>query len=134
MERRGRPRKHTHKYRCPECGSNWCVKNGKSRNRKQRYLCKECGRNLTIGAERLKKTESLKEQALKIIAEASSISAVSSTLNISPWTIFTWIQREGKRLLKEHEKKQELLQKSLKKEVEEITMDEMWSYVGARKR
>jgi len=105
MGRRGRPRKYTHKYRCPECGSNWCVKNGKSRDGKQRYLCKECGRNFTIGAERLKKPESLKEQALKMIAEGSSISAVSRILNISPWTISTWIQREGKRLLKEHEKK-----------------------------
>ncbi len=52
-----------------------------------------------------KKPESLKEQALKIIAEGFLISAVSRILNISLWTISTWIQREGKRLLKEYEKK-----------------------------
>jgi len=66
MGRRGRPRKCPHKYRCPECGSNWCVKNGKSRDGKQRYLYREYGRHFTIGAERLKKPESLKEQALKM--------------------------------------------------------------------
>ena len=81
MGRRGRPRKYTHKYRCSECGSNRRVKNGKSRDGKQRYLCKECRRNFTIGAERLKKAESLKKQALKMIAEGSSISAVSRILN-----------------------------------------------------
>ena len=62
---RRRPRKYTHKYRCPECGSNWCVKNGKSRDGKQRYLCKECVRNFTIGAERLKKNRIFKRASFK---------------------------------------------------------------------
>jgi hypothetical protein len=26
--KRGRPRKYRHDIRCPECGSNWCVRNG----------------------------------------------------------------------------------------------------------
>jgi len=111
MGRRGRPRKYTHKYKCPECGSNWCVKNGKSRDGKQRYLCKKCERNFTIGVEGLKKAESLKKQALKIIAESSSISAASRILNISSWTVSTWIQREEKRLLKEHKKSKNFCKK-----------------------
>jgi len=67
-----------------ECSSNWCVKNRKLRNEKQRYLCKKCGKNFTIKAERLKKSESLKEQALKMIAEIFSVFDVSRTLNVSP--------------------------------------------------
>ena len=60
---------------------------------------------ISLQEQKEKKTESLKEQALKMIAEGFLISAVSRILNISLWTISTWIQREGKRLLKEHEKK-----------------------------
>ena len=37
-----RPRIYRHQARCPECGSNWMLKDGRSKGR-QVYHCGDCG-------------------------------------------------------------------------------------------
>jgi len=133
--KRGRPRKYRHDIRCPECGSNWCVRNGHHPNGKQKFICKDCGRSFTQEAERSKHPLKKKEQALKMLAEGMSISAVSRVLEIPEGTISCWLYREGKRLIELNEKKLEKIRREVGLDgVEAISIDEMWSYVGARRK
>ena len=70
-----------------------------------------------------------------MLAEGMSISAVSRVLGIPEGTISCWLYREGKRLLELNEKKlKEMKRKAGFEGVEAISVDEMWSYVGARKK
>ena len=132
--KRGRPREYRHDVRCPDCGSNWCKKNG-HQNGKQRFRCNECGRVFTLGAIRKKHPEEKKLLALKMLAEGMSISAVARTLGIPEGTVSCWLHREGERL-KEVNKNRLLKLKKEKgfKGVEDISFDEMWTYVNARRR
>jgi len=132
--KRGRPRKYRHDVRCPECGSNWCVKNGHQKNGKQKFMCKDCGRSFIWKGEKNKHPEKVKEQALRMLGEGMSISAVSRVLGIPEGTVSCWLYREGKKLIEENEMKLEKLRKEKGfKEVKSISLDEMWTYVGARR-
>ncbi len=132
--KRGRPRKYRHDVRCPECGSNWCVKNGHQKDGKQKFMCKDCGRSFVLNGERNKHPGRVKEQALRMLGEGMSISAVSRVLGIPEGTVSCWLYREGKKLLEENEKKLRKLRKEKGlKGVKSISLDEMWTYVEARK-
>ena len=88
--KRGRPRKYRHDVRCPECGSNWCVKNGHQKNGKQKFMCKDCGRSFIWKGEKNKHPEKVKEQALRMLGEGMSISAVLRVLRTFQGAVFCW--------------------------------------------
>ena len=125
----GRKRIYRHDIRCPECGSNWIVKNGKQKG-KQTFLCKDCHRRFTPSAERIHHPRSKKEQAIKMFCEGTSMRAIARILDVSYNTVHTWIYRSGIRA-------SNLLEKRLnnigKEEVEKISFDEMWTYERVRK-
>ena len=69
-----------------------------------------------------------------MLGEGMSISAVSRVLGIPEGTVSCWLYREGKRLIEENESKLEKLRREKGfKGVKSISLDEMWTYVGARK-
>ena len=131
--KRGRPRKYRHDIRCPDCGSNWCKKNG-HQNGKQRFRCNECGRVFTPEAVRKKHPPEKKLLALKMLAEGMGISAVARALGIPGGTISCWLHREGERLKRINKEKVQKIKKETElKGVDSISLDEMWTYVGARR-
>jgi len=129
MGKRGRPRKYRHDIRCPECGSNWIVKNGKQKG-KQTYLCKECLRRFTPEAERIHHSKSKREQAISMFCEGMPISAISRILDVNYTTVYSWIYREGQKAEEIVDKKIQQLQDQT---FEKISFDEMWTYEKVRK-
>ncbi len=81
-KKRGRAGTYRHNTRYPNCGSNWCVKNGHQPNGKQKFMCRDYGRSFTLVGEKNKHPQKVKEQALRMLVEGMSISAVSRMLGL----------------------------------------------------
>ena len=62
--------------------------------------------------------------------EGMSISSISRALQVKVGTIYVWIKKKALWALKIVERRKEELKDQT---VDEITLDEMWTYVGARK-
>ena len=129
MGKRGRPRTYRHDIRCPECGSNWIVKNGKQKG-KQTYLCRDCLRRFTPEAERIHHPKSKKKQAISMFCEGMPISAISRILGVKYTTTHSWIYRKGQEAKQLVEEKVQRLQNET---FEKISFDEMWTYEKVRK-
>lgn len=88
----GRPRKYTHAKRCPDCGSNWVVKDG-ILNGKQQNKCKDCGRRFTENPIRTKYPQSVRNEVIAMYCEGMSFGAIARTKNIKKNTVFQWIKK-----------------------------------------
>ena len=89
-----RARVYRHDVRCPDCGSNWMRKVGFS-NGKQRYCCGDCQRRyLPEGAYRRPGVE-VKERALAMYTEGSSLSAIGRVLGYSTQAVSQWVKKGG---------------------------------------
>ena len=129
MKKRGRPRTYRHDIRCPECGSNWIVKNGKQKD-KQTYLCRDCSRRFTPDAERIHHPKYKKRQSISMFCEGMSISALSRVLSVKYSTVYSWIYRMGQIAKELVDKKIEKLEEIT---FEKISFDEMWTYEKVRR-
>ena len=89
-----RRRVYRHDVRCPDCGSNWMRKDGLSGG-KQAYRCGDCGRRyLPEGAYRRPSAE-VKERALQMYGEGSSLSAIGRVLGYSATAVQGWVKKGG---------------------------------------
>ena len=98
-----RPRKYNEANRCPECDSNWVVKDGKAHG-KQQNKCKACGRRFTEKAISAKYPQSVRNEVITLHHEGMSFGFIAQTKNIKRGTIFQWIknhQLEEKRINEE---------------------------------
>ena len=89
----GRPRKYTHDKRCPECGSNWVIKDGHA-NYKQQHKCKDCGRRFTEGATVTKYAQSVRDEAISMYCEGMSFGAIARVKGIKKNTVFQWVKKK----------------------------------------
>ena len=128
-----RPRVYRKDQQCPRCGSNWLPKYGRSRG-KQTYRYGQCLYHFTPRTERPHRSEQVKKLAVDLYTEGSSMGAVSRVLEVKSGTVYSWVkkaqwawelmrvlvaQRAGRRRLKP---------------VRVISFDELWTYVGARRK
>ena len=89
-----RSRTYRHDVRCPNCGSNWMPKDGFSGGR-QAYRCGDCGRRCVPGGAYRRPGPELKEQALRLYVEGSSLSAIGRTLGYSATAVQGWVKKGG---------------------------------------
>jgi len=122
--------------RCPFCGSEVVVKNGKEKNGKQRYLCmnSECPHTTFMDDYTYNGCDpDVKEQIIKMTVNGSGTRAIARTLGISTNTVTSdlkkkenWISQVNINYIESHRNSHieaELIF------VEEVEMDEMWSFV-----
>ena len=87
-----RRRVYRHDVRCPDCSSNWMRKDGLFSG-KQAYRCGDCGRRyLPEGAYR-RPSGLVKERALQMYSEGSSLSAIGRVLGYSATAVQGWVKR-----------------------------------------
>ena len=80
--------------RCPECGSNRMPKNGAAKGR-QVYRYGDCGRYYAHGAAYTRPSAADREQALALLGEGISQSAVAHIVGVTPTAVCRWGQKGG---------------------------------------
>ena len=87
-------RVYRHDMRCPHCGSNWLPKYGSSRGR-QTYRCGDCRYKYTPDGNRHYYSEEVKDRALSMYGEGSSISAIARILDVKLGTVYSWVKKRS---------------------------------------
>ena len=113
---------------CPRCGKEEVWKAGRPRG-KQQYQCKNCRRKFIT---ELNYSEEFKREAIQIFYEGNSGRAVGRIKGINKSTVYNWIKKLNKKIQKEATVDEE--NKSTEsKTVEEIEMDELFTYTKDKK-
>ena len=112
---------------CKSCSSNLTIRNGRLRN-KQRYKCKACGFNFVQGDDRKGKNRDKQRMALHLYLENMGFRAIGRVLGVSNVTVLNWIRQAGHWIKAYHERQER------PERVETIELDEMWHFVGAKKK
>ena len=127
--------------KCPSCGSSNVTKQG-IKNGKQNYRCKnpECSTKYFIDSYTYKACSSeVRLKVLKMIANGCGTRATARILHISPNTVTAIIKDQQKEIWQiNYTYIQEHLGETIEVEVlspdqievNEVAMDEMWSFVG----
>lgn len=110
--------------KCAHCGSDQLVMNGKSLHGNQRWLCRECGRSCGE-TDRRRVPEEKRKAALQHYLEGIGQRATERLVGVSHNSVMNWVLKEveGKALAAVHPD-----------EVEIVEADELWSFVGKKKR
>ena len=109
---------------CQHCESPTEVKNGSSRHGRQRWLCRACGR--TSGERDHRRVEPQKKaSALAHYLEGVGLRATERLVGVSHNSVMNWVLEavEGRALAR-----------VAPEEVEWVEADELWTYVGRKKR
>jgi transposase-like protein len=110
--------------KCQHCGSEAVVKNGRSRHGRQRWLCRECRK--TSGERDQRRVEPAKRaSALAHYLEGVGLRATERLVGVSHNAVMNWVLEAvaGKALANVKPD-----------EVEWVEADELWTYVGQKKR
>jgi transposase len=110
---------------CPKCKSEHFIKNGKLHAR-QRYECKACGYNFTVSKLGKSKPPEVRRMALQLYLEGLSLRGIERLLKISHVTVLKWVRQWGKA-------KERLRREAEPKEVRQVEIDELCSYIGEKK-
>ena len=110
--------------KCLHCASEVVVKNGSSRHGHQRWLCRQCGK--TCGERDRRRVEPAKRaNALAHYLEGVGLRATERLVGVSHNSVMNWVQAE-------------VADKALASvpaaEVEWVEADELWTYVGKKKK
>lgn len=114
-----------------ECGHENYKKSGKHSSGRQRYKCKDCGKRFTrendrpLGNMRIDQAQA--ELALSLLLEGMSIRATERITNLHRDTICSLILTVG-------EKCQTFIDSLEGIAVDDVQIDEIWSYVGAKEK
>ncbi len=114
--------------KCPYCESAQIVKNGITRHKKQNYKCKKCNRQFVINPKNQPISKSTIELVDNLLLERISMRGIKRVAKVS----LQWLQSyvNGKSISVEPQVK--IIPK--KKARLTIECDELWSFVGNKKR
>lgn len=110
--------------KCRHCGSEQVVQNGLSRHGQQRWLCRACHR--TCGEKDGRRVDPGKrKEALAHYLEGIGLRATERLVGMSHTAVMNWVLEEvaGK-----------VLAQVPPTEVEWVEADELWTYVGKKKK
>lgn len=105
---------------CPKCEGRHCVRDGVVKGR-QRYRCHACGYRHTVRFRG--KSPTLKRQALELYLEGLGFRSIGRVLKCSHVAVYYWIKAYGESLAPIRSTAG----------VTVIEMDEMHTYIGAKK-
>jgi IS1 family transposase/transposase-like protein len=122
--------------KCPFCHNDNVIKNGKDENGKQRYKCKnkDCSHStFVVDYDKNGYDPYIKKQILKMTVNGNGIRAIARTLDISTNTVLSelkkkedWLNQVNINYIESHRNSH--IEADLIF-VEEVEMDEMWSFV-----
>ena len=109
---------------CPHCYSYAVVKNGKKATGQQNFLCKNCGKQflheyLYWGADPAKK-----QLIRRMLVRGSGIRDIAQVLGVSQGCVLRQLEQQAEQTALKPEKLH----------YQKLQIDELWSYVGKKKR
>ena len=118
--------RYNEKIKCKRCKKeDKQIKAGKTRAGSQVYKCKHCGKTYTPKPKKMRYSEEIKRQAIKLYMEGNSGSAVERILGVGKGRCLSWVKKYAKEI-KPKNKANEI--------VEEIEMDELYSFVERKNK
>jgi IS1 family transposase/transposase-like protein len=112
------------KINCPHCQSSKVVKNGKKKNGTQNLWCRACGKQFLSTYRHKGADPAIKELILRLLERNSGIRDIAQLLQVSRKCILDTLCRQGTKL--------EI--QPAKKCYKSVQIDEVWSFVGKRKK
>ena len=110
---------------CPHCHQTENqVKSGKSKYGSQRYKCKLCERVYTPEPKQQGYPNELRHQALKLYVDGMSLRRIGRHLGIDHKTVGHWVKARAA----------QLNTAPMPKDVNNAEMDELFTFVGSKKR
>ena len=113
---------------CPHCrDTSRQVKAGFTRTRSQRYQCQECRRQYTPEPKPLGYDDETKVTALKLYLEGNGLRRIGRLLSVNHQSVANWVNAFHARL------RAKRLAPPVPGEVGTLEMDELFTFVGAKK-
>ncbi len=112
------------KVNCPHCQSSKIVKNGKKKNGTQNLLCRTCGKQFLPAYSYKGANPAIKALVLRMLERNSGIRDIEQVLQISRQCVLNILCRHGSRASITPSRMH----------YPSIQIDEVWSYVGKRKK
>ena len=112
------------KLNCPHCQSSKIVKNGKKKNGSQNLLCRSCKKQFKAQYEYKGADPAVKALILRLLERNSGIRDIAEVLQVSRRCVLHQLLRQGN----------QLDIKPALKQYKSVQIDEVWSYVGKKKK
>jgi insertion element IS1 protein InsB len=113
---------------CPTCGSSHTIKNGSIHNGKKKYKCKNCGYQFIENPTHITISAETKQFIDKLLLERISLRGIARVTGVS----WSWLQNYVNQKLGRIPRKIKVL--GISKGRLTIECDEMWSFVGSKKK
>jgi transposase-like protein len=109
---------------CPYCGkSRPVIKSGLNSTGSQRYKCRSCVRYFTPQPKPMGYDDELKQKALQLYLEGTSLRSIGRILNVHHQSVANWVATSAERL-------PDQVQDTTPAETVEI--DELFTYIGKK--
>lgn len=112
------------KINCPQCQSSKVVKNGKKKNGTQNLLCRNCRKQFQALYRKKGADPAVKQLILRLLERNNGIRDIEQVLGVSRKCVLGNLSRHGNRI--------EI--RPGRKKYGSVQIDEVWSFVGRRKR
>jgi len=117
--------------KCPLCGHGKAHKHGKTPNGHQRYLCPACHKTFSESFDSLYYRRHVSpeqiHQVLQAHSEGSSLRGISRITQLAYNTVVSIVRAASQRAQMVHNQEVQAV------ETEEVSADEMWSFVSKNK-
>ncbi|WP_192825286.1 IS1 family transposase [Rufibacter sp. LB8] len=112
------------KINCPHCQSSKVVKNGKKKNGAQNLLCHSCRKQFQATYQYKGADPATKQLMVRLLERNNGIRDIEALLGVSRKCILDNLCRQGSRLSIA----------PARRCYESVQIDEVWSYVGRRRK
>jgi insertion element IS1 protein InsB len=112
------------KINCPHCQSSKVVKNGKKKNGSQNLLCRYCGKQFLAGYQNKGADPAVKQLVLRLLERNNGVRDIENVLQVSRRCVLNILLQKGGSLI---------ITPKLR-HYRSVQIDEVWSYVGQRKK
>jgi len=112
------------KINCPHCQSSKIVKNGKKKNGTQNLLCRSCGKQFQPAYQYKGADPAIKQFILRLLERNNGIRDIEQVLKVSRNCVLKTLSRHGNAVQI----------KPALKHYKSVQIDEVWSFVGKRKK
>ncbi|HXG64000.1 MAG TPA: IS1 family transposase [Blastocatellia bacterium] len=109
---------------CPRCASLHIKKHGTTAQQKQRYRCKDCGRQFITAYTYRADQPQVRQLVVPMTMNGSGVRDISRVLRISTNTVLALIREAA----------QARTEPVAPKTLNDLEMDEFWSFVGKKKQ
>lgn len=114
----------TIQIKCPYCHNVKVVKNGVKRTCKQNFLCRDCQKQFQHEYSKAGCRPALKQLVIRLLVRNSGIRDIEEVTGVHRQTVLRWLNQKADSL--HHSPRQQCYG--------QVQVDEVWTFVGRRKK